>query len=140
MIRPRRSRSMPLAARLASRKEPVRLVSITDDQSSSDIRSTQGVGGDAGVGDQHLDRAVGRLDLGEGGLDRGGVGDVAAHVERALGRAAAAVVTATRSPWATKASAMARPMPRLPPVTRTDRPAGSVFASLTSPTLAITPG
>ena len=31
---------MPLAARLASRKEPVRLVSITEDQSSSDIRST----------------------------------------------------------------------------------------------------
>ena len=35
MMRPRLSRSMPLAARLASRKEPVRLVSITEDQSSS---------------------------------------------------------------------------------------------------------
>ena len=40
MIRPRRSRSIPFEARLASRKEPVRLVSITDDQSSSDIRSS----------------------------------------------------------------------------------------------------
>ena len=30
------------------------------------------------------------------------------------------VVTATRSPFATKASAIARPMPRLPPVTSTD--------------------
>ena len=39
-IRPRRSRSMPLAARLASRNEPVRLVSMTEDQSSSDIRSS----------------------------------------------------------------------------------------------------
>ena len=41
MIRPRRSRSMPFAARLASRKEPVRLVSMTEDQSSSDIRSSR---------------------------------------------------------------------------------------------------
>src|SRR5687768_14694376 len=31
------------------------------------------------------------------------------------------VVTATLSPWARKASAMARPMPRLPPVTNTER-------------------
>src|SRR4051794_29564272 len=30
------------------------------------------------------------------------------------------LVTATLSPWARKASAMARPIPRLPPVTRTD--------------------
>ena len=43
MIRPRRSRSMPLAARLASRKEPVRLVSMTDDQSSSRHPQQQGV-------------------------------------------------------------------------------------------------
>ena len=46
--------------------------------------------GDAGVGHQHLDRAVGLLDLRERGLDGGRVGDVAAHVERALGRTAAA--------------------------------------------------
>ena len=50
------------------------------------------------------------------------------------------VVTATRSPLATKASAIARPMPRLPPVTRTERPTLSWFASLTTGTLAITPG
>src|SRR3984957_5900876 len=34
-------------------------------------------------------------------------------------------VTATRSPAARKASAMARPIPRLPPVTSTTRPASS---------------
>ncbi len=46
--------------------------------------------GDAGVGDQHLDRAVLGLDGREGGLDRLGVGDVAPDVERALGGATAA--------------------------------------------------
>ncbi|GAA2907008.1 hypothetical protein GCM10020220_115280 [Nonomuraea rubra] len=46
----------------------------------------QGVLGDAGVGDQDLDRAVLGLDLVEGGLDVGGAGDVAAHAEQALGR------------------------------------------------------
>ena len=49
------------------------------------------------------------------------------------------VVTATWSPLARNASAIARPMPRLPPVTRTDLASLSVV-SLTSPTLAITPG
>ena len=39
-IRPLRSRSIPLAARLATRNEPVRLVSMTESQSSSDIRSS----------------------------------------------------------------------------------------------------
>ena len=49
------------------------------------------------------------------------------------------VVTATLSPLARNASAIARPMPRLPPVTRTDRPPLSWMSSLTSATLAITP-
>ena len=40
-MRPRRSRSIPLAARLATRKEPVRFVSMTVDQSSSLIRSSR---------------------------------------------------------------------------------------------------
>ena len=50
----------------------------------------QPVGGDPGVGDQHLDRAVRRLDLGERRLDGRGVGDVAAHVEAPVRCAAAA--------------------------------------------------
>ena len=41
------------------------------------------VAGDAGVGDQHLDVAVLRLDLLVGLLDLLGVGDVAAHGEHA---------------------------------------------------------
>ena len=90
MIRPRRSRSMPLAARLASRNEPVRLVSMTERPVVLGHPQQQGVGGDAGVGDQHLDRAVLLLDLRERGVDRLRVGDVAAHVEGALGRPAAA--------------------------------------------------
>ena len=43
------------------------------------------VGGHPGVGDEHLDRAEGLLDLGEGGVDLGGVGDVAAHGQDAVG-------------------------------------------------------
>ena len=120
MIRPRRSRSMPLAARLASRNEPVRLVSMTDRPVLLRHPQQQRVGGDAGVGDEHLDRAVRVLDLGERRVDRGRVGDVAAHVEAPSGAPPLRVVTATWSPWATNASAMARPMPRLPPVTSTD--------------------
>ncbi len=38
IIRPKRARIMARVARLATRNEPVRLVSITDDQSSSLIR------------------------------------------------------------------------------------------------------
>src|SRR5688500_15395810 len=124
MIRPRRSRSMPLAARLANRKVPVRLVSMTEDQSSSLIRSS-------------------RVSLVMPALaTRTSTGPCASStcVKAASTWAASVmsqrtssapsgapplrVVTATLSPWAMNASAMARPMPRLPPVTRTDR--GSV--------------
>ena len=41
----------------------------------------QRVVGDAGVGDEHLDRAELVLDRGERGVDRGGVGDVAGDAE-----------------------------------------------------------
>ena len=64
---------------------------MTDDQSSSRHPQQQRVGGDAGVGDQHLDRAVLLLDLREGGVDGLRVGDVARHVEGPLRGAAAAV-------------------------------------------------
>jgi len=50
-------------------------------------------------------------------------------------------VTATRSPSARKASAMARPIPRLPPVTRTERGStgtGWASGSVTPPTLVTT--
>ena len=51
----------------------------------------QPVAGDPGVADQHLDRALVLLDLGERAVDGLGVGDVALHAEQAVGRAAAAV-------------------------------------------------
>src|SRR4051794_21699992 len=130
MIRPRRSRSMPLAARLVSRKVPVRFVSITDDQSSSDIRSNR------------VSAVMPAF------ATRTSTGPCAASAStNACSTAAASVtsqvrprapsgpppereVTATWSPRARNASAMARPMPRVPPVTRTER------GSVTAPTLA----
>ena len=77
---------------------------------------------------------MGLLDGRERGLDLTRVGDVAAHVERApVGAPPLRVVTATRSPPARNASAIARPIPRLPPVTRTDLGSGLGFCtSLTS--------
>ena len=90
MIRPRRSRSMPLAARLASRKVPVRLVSMTDDQSSSDIRSSSVSAVIPALATSTSTGPVRGLDLDERRLDGGGVGDVAAHVERPVGATAGA--------------------------------------------------
>jgi hypothetical protein len=46
----------------------------------------QRVAGDPGVGDQHLDRSVPLLDLLEGLVDLGGVGDVAPDAEQPLRR------------------------------------------------------
>jgi hypothetical protein len=52
----------------------------------------QGVLGDAGIGDQHLDRAAeGLLGRREGRVDGGGVGHLAAHAHQALGRLTGAV-------------------------------------------------
>ena len=72
MIRPRRSRIMPLLARRAQRKAPARLVSMTESQSSSLIRMSRPSLVMPGVGDEDLDRAAELLlGLGEGGVDRG---------------------------------------------------------------------
>ena len=80
------------------------------------------VPGDPGVGDQHLDRAVRRLDLRERRVDGGGVGDVARAPPAARSTGSPdREVTVTASPRGGQPRAMARPMPRFPPVTRTDR-------------------
>ena len=81
----------------------------------------QRVAGDAGVRDDDLDRAEFCFDLGESGVERRGIRDVGAHRERALG--ALAGTGGDRDPVALgdESSAIARPMPRLPPVTRTVR-------------------
>ena len=121
MIRPRRSRSMPLAARLASRKVPVRLVSMTEDQSSSLIRSSSvslvmpALATSTSTGPWASSTCLKAASTASGSV-------MSQRTSRApSGAPPLRVVTATLSPCATKASAMARPMPRLPPVTRTER-------------------
>src|SRR5262245_27803465 len=121
-IRPRRSRSMPRAARRATRNDPVRLVSMTADQSSSLIRSS------------NVSRVMPAL------ATRTSTGPCFSETVSTASSTWSASVTsqrtpsipsgaspersviATSSPAATKALAMASPMPRLPPVTITDLP------------------
>ena len=83
MMRPQRARIILATARLATRKAPVRLASRTEVKSSSLMRSTS------------LSRVMPALDTStstgpsasstarEGGVDLGGVGDVARHGEQA---------------------------------------------------------
>src|SRR6476469_1711203 len=124
MIRPRRRRSMPLAARLASRKVPVRLVSMTDDQSCSLIRSRRvslvipALATRTSTGPWASSTCAKAASTAAGSV-------MSQRTSRApSGAPPLRVVTATLSPWAMNASAIARPMPRLPPVTRTERGSG----------------
>ena len=75
-----------------------------------------------GVADQHLDRALVLLDLGEGAVDGLGVGDVALDAEEAVGGAAAAVGHGDRVTRLGEGAGDGQPDPRLPPVTSTDLP------------------
>ena len=68
----------------------MRLVSITDAQSSSDIRTSRVSAVIPALATSTSTGPVRRLDLDERRLDRLGVRDVAAYVEAALGSAAAA--------------------------------------------------
>ena len=126
-IRPRRSRSMPLLARLASRNDPVRLVSITEDQSSSDIRSIRVSAVMPALATSTSTGPCASSTWANAASTAAGSVMSQRTSSAPSGAPPLRVVTATRSPWARKASAMARPMPRLPPVTRTDR--GSLGAS-----------
>ena len=90
----------------------------------------QGVAGDAGVGDEHLDRPERGLHLGECRLHLGGVGHVALHAEHTGGYAPAAIGGRDPVSPACNRSAIARPMPLLPPVTRTVRDAPDFSGSL----------
>ena len=136
MIRPRLSRSMPLDARFASRNEPVRLVSMTDDQSSSDIRSTRV----SAVMPAFATRTSTGPCASSAAANAASTSAwlVMSHLISSApsGAPPLRVVTATRSPWAMNASAIARPMPRLPPVIRTERGSGPV-AEFTPTTLAV---
>ena len=84
MIRPNRLRCMLRDARWATRNAPVRLALMTFSKLSSVIRMSSMSGGDAGVGHQHLDRTLVLLDLGEGAVDGGVVGDVALDAEQTV--------------------------------------------------------
>ena len=68
-MRPRRSRSMPFAARLATRNEPVRLVSSTAAQSSSLIRSSRVSRVMPALATSTSTGPCSCLDLGEGAVD-----------------------------------------------------------------------
>ena len=91
MTRPRRSRSMPLDARLATRHEPARFVCTTVAKSSSDIRMiswsrvTPAFATRTSTGPWAASTSV------EGRVDRGRVGDVATHPGQPLRRLAGAV-------------------------------------------------
>ena len=145
MIRPRRRRSMPLAARLASRKEPVRLVSMTEDQSSSLIRSSSvswvmpALATSTSTGPWASSTSAKAASTASGSVTSQRTSSAPS------GAPPLRVVTATLSPWARNASAIARPMPRLPPVTSTERGSddgwlGVCVLWLTPTTLVITRG
>lgn len=78
------------------------------------------VGGDSGVGHQHLDRTLMLLDGGERTIDGIVVGDVALDAEQALGRTGSAVGDGDLVPVAARRCAIAS-IPRFPPVTSTER-------------------
>ena len=129
MIRPRLRRIMPFVARCTTRKEPVRLVSTTEVKSSSDMRSSSwswvmpALATSTSTGPWACSTS------------RKAASTEAASVTSARtartpsGPSPEREVMATRSPFAANARAMARPMPRLPPVTRTLRPAACASAA-----------
>ena len=82
----------------------------------------QRVVGDAGVGDQHLDRPELGLDRAERGVDLLGRRDVALTPNRPSGAPLPRWVTATRSPLAANACAIASPMPAVAAGDEHDRP------------------
>ena len=88
MIRPKRARIMGRLARRTTRKVPVRLVSMTDCQSSSDMRMSKRVLGHACVGHQDLHRAEFGLDGGERLVHLSLIRDVARDAEDAVRYAA----------------------------------------------------
>src|SRR6266540_4763922 len=121
-IRPLRSRSMPFAARLATRNDPVRLVSITLDQSSSVIRSSSvsrvmpALATSTSTGPCAASISANAASTCSG--------SVTSHLtpRNPSGASPLRYVTATSSPAATKLAAIAAPIPRFPPVTSTDLP------------------
>src|SRR5664280_2341297 len=124
IIRPQRLRSMPVAARLATRYEPVRLASSTRVKVSSLIRSSRlssvipAFDTSTSIGPWDFSTSVKAASM--------LAGSVTSHTTPASpsGGSPDRWVTVTRCPASANARAMASPIPRLPPVTSTDRPVG----------------
>ena len=124
IIRPQRLRSMPVAARLATRYEPVRFASSTGLKVSSLIRSSRvssvmpALDTSTSTGPWVFSTSVNAASM------------LAASVTSQItpaspsGGSPERWVTVTRWPASASARAMASPIPRLPPVTSTDRPVG----------------
>ena len=86
---------------------------------------------DPGVVDQHVERAEALLDLVQEVGEAGPVGDVERQTDGPAAEFSAVCSAssdsmspiATRAPWAISAAAVARPIPRAPPVIATTFPA-----------------
>ena len=124
MIRPLRSRIMPLAARRAQRNAPARLVSMTASKSSSLIRIssvsrvTPALATRTSIGPPRISSASAKAWSTD-------AESVTSHLtpRKPSGGSPDRCVMTTWSPASTRALAMLRPIPRLPPVTSTLRPA-----------------
>ena len=130
MIRPLRRFIMPLVHRPHGVERALEVgvqhrVPVGLAQAEQDV-----VPGEAGVVDQDVDRAEGLLRRGDGRVDLGGLGDVAGDADGAVAElaatscafAASRPTIATLAPAACSACAMARPMPRVLPVTNATLP------------------
>src|SRR5688500_18306757 len=120
-MRPKRAFSMPFDARLTTRKAPVRFVSTTLVNSSSLMRrrSVSRVMPAFATTTSTGPRAA-STSLNAWSTDAASVTS-ARTVSEPSGPSPERAVTATQWPCATNSAAIAKPMPRLPPVTRTVR-------------------
>ena len=111
------------------------LTSSTRSNASPDIaRERRAARGDAGVGDDDVEAAEALDRLGDGALHRAAVGHVGGEAERAVaeqrgGRRSRGVrsrsTTTTIAPRRASAFAVAKPIPRAPPVTSATLPLSS---------------
>src|SRR5690606_3425458 len=119
--RPLRARSMPRAARLATRNAPVRFVSTTSVKSDSAIRNRSV--------SRVMPALATRTSTGPWVASTSSKAastdavSVTSHrtPDRPSGGSPLRYVTVTASPASANARAIARPIPRFPPVTKTDR-------------------
>ncbi len=120
-MRPNLAFSMPFEARFTTRNAPVRLVSITLVNSSSLMRmSSVSRVMPAFATTTSTGPSSASISVKAWSIDAASVTS-ARTVSEPSGPSPDRAVTATRWPWATNSRAIAYPMPRLPPVTRTVR-------------------